>query len=68
LQPFSHGSAQAEESLQIEREKYDLGKKSITNVLDARSALVDSQTNYYRALADYNTALAQFRLAVGERQ
>jgi len=24
--------------------------------------------NYYRALADYNTALAQFRLAVGETQ
>jgi len=46
LRPFSHGSAQAEESLQIEREKYDLGKKSITNVLDARSALLDSQTNY----------------------
>ena len=68
MRPFSHGSEQAEESLRIEREKYDLGKKSITNVLDAQSALLDSQTNYYRALADYNTALAQFRLAVGERR
>jgi outer membrane protein TolC len=56
---------QAEESLRIEREKYDLGRGSITDVLDAQSAMLDSQTNYYRALADYNTALAQLKLAVG---
>ena len=56
---------QAQESLRIEREKYDLGRGSITDVLDAQSALLDSQTNYYRALADYNTALAQLRLAIG---
>jgi outer membrane protein TolC len=59
---------QAKESLRIERSTYDLGKGAIIDVLDAQSALLDSQTNYYRALADYNTALAQFRLAVGERQ
>jgi len=52
LRPFSHGNGQAEESPRIEREKYDLGKGSITDVLDAQSALLDSQTNYYRALAD----------------
>lgn len=56
---------QAKESLRIEREKYDLGKGAITDVLDAQSALLDSQTNYYRALADYNVALAQLRLATG---
>jgi len=56
---------QADESLRIERQKYELGKGSITDVLDAQSALLDSQTNYYRALADYNTALAQYRLATG---
>ena len=59
--------ASADESLRIEREKYDVGKGSITDVLDAQSALLDSQTNYYRAMADYNTALAQVRLAVGEQ-
>ncbi len=58
---------QAKESLRIEREKYDLGKGTIVDVLDAQSALLNSQTNYYRALADYNTALAQFRFAVGEK-
>ncbi|MFO8013575.1 MAG: TolC family protein [Phycisphaerae bacterium] len=57
---------QAKESLRIEREKYELAKGAIVDVLDAQSALLDSQMNYYRALADYNTALAQFRLAVGE--
>jgi len=57
----------ADESLRIEREKYNIGKGSITDVLDAQSALLDSQTNYYRAMADYNTALAQVRLAVGEQ-
>lgn len=56
---------QARESLRIEREKYDLGKGSITDVLDAQSALLDSQTTYYRALADHNVAWAQLRLAMG---
>ncbi len=58
---------QAEESLRIERQKHELGKGSITDVLDAQSALLETQTQYYRALADHNTALAQFRLAVGEQ-
>ncbi len=58
---------QADESLRIEREKYDLGKGAIVDVLDAQSALLDSQTNYYRALAEYHTAAAQLHLAVGEQ-
>jgi len=57
---------EAKESLRIEREKYELGRGSITDVLDAQSALLDAQTAYYRALADYNTAVAELRLAVGE--
>lgn len=57
---------QAQESLRIERERYDLGKGAIVDVLDAQSALLDSQTNYSRALAGYNIALAQLRLAMGQ--
>ena len=57
---------QAKESSRIEREKYDQGKGAIVDVLDAQSAMLESQENYYRALAGYNTALAQFRLAAGE--
>ena len=55
----------AKESLKIERKKYELGKGSITNVLDAQSALLITQTVYYRALSDYNTAVAQWHLAIG---
>ena len=58
---------QAKESLRIEQEKYALGKGSITDVLDAESALLEAQTSYYRALADYHTAIAQLRLAPGEK-
>jgi len=64
---YERALTSADESLRIEREKYNIGKGSITDVLDAQSALLDSQTNYYRAMADYNTALAQVRLAVGEQ-
>jgi outer membrane protein TolC len=57
---------QARESLRIEREKYDLGKGSVTDVLDAQAALLESQMTYYRALADHETALAQLKLSTGE--
>ncbi len=57
---------QSKETLRIEREKYDQGKGSITDVLDAQSAMLNSQTNYYQALADFHTAVAQMHLATGE--
>ena len=41
----------------------------IAKVLDAQSALVSSQTNYYyRALADYNVAQAQLNLVIGAQK
>ncbi len=58
---------QADESLRIEREKYELGKGAIVDVLDAQAALLESQTSFYRASADYNIAVAQLHLAVGEK-
>ena len=66
LEALGKTSQQAEESLRIEREKYELGKGSITEVLDAQTALLDSQTSICRALADYHTAQAQMALARGE--
>ncbi len=57
---------QAKESLRIEREKYDLGKGAIIDVLDAQAALLDAQTSFYRAMADLHVAIALWRLAVGE--
>lgn len=59
---------QSKESFRIEQEKYDLGKGTITDVLDAQSAMLDAETNYYRALAEYNIAVAQLGLATGEKR
>ncbi len=56
---------QAKESLRIERERYTYGKGSVTDVLDAQSAFLNAQMNYYRSLADYKTAQAQYQLATG---
>ena len=56
---------QARESLRIESLKYDLGSGTITDVLDAQASQLVTETNYYRALADYRTALARLRLVVG---
>jgi outer membrane protein len=56
---------QARESLRIETLKYNLGAGAITDVLDAQTALLLTETTYYRALADFRTALARLKLAVG---
>ncbi len=58
--------AQAKESLRIEQQKYNLGKGAIVDVLDAQAALLESETTYYRSLAEYHTAVAQLKLAIGE--
>jgi outer membrane protein len=59
---------QAEEGYGIEQDKYDFGKGTIVDVLDAQSALLEAQSTYYRALADHEIAKAQIRLATGGRQ
>lgn len=59
---------QARESLRIEQKRYELGKGTIVDVLDAQTALLDSETNYFQALADFHTARAQLKLATGEEQ
>jgi outer membrane protein TolC len=56
---------QARESLRIETLKYNLASGTVTDVLDAQAAQLVTETNYYRALADFRTALAKLRLAVG---
>ncbi len=66
IRATAKASEQAEESLRIERQRYELGRGSITDVLDAQSALLEAQTSHYRSLADYRTALALLVLAVGE--
>ncbi len=59
---------QAKESFRIETQRYDLGKGSITDVLDAQSAMLEAETSYYRVLTEYNLAIAQLGLATGEKR
>ncbi|OPY91567.1 MAG: Outer membrane protein TolC precursor [Syntrophaceae bacterium PtaU1.Bin231] len=56
---------QARESLRIETLKYDLGKGSITDVLDAHAALLQAETSYCRACIDYQISRARLKLATG---
>lgn len=66
VQAIRESISQARESLRIEQLKYNLGKGAIVDVLDAQNALLESETTYYRALAELHTALAQLKLVVGE--
>jgi outer membrane protein TolC len=66
VQTSEQAVGQAEESFRIMKEKYDLGKGTMTDVLDAQTALVTAQTSYARALADLAVAGARRKLAVGE--
>lgn len=66
VQTSEQAVIQAEESFRIIKEKYDLGKGTLTDLLDAQAALVAAQTSHARALADLAVADARRRLAVGE--
>ncbi len=66
LEAIRKSIEQARESLRIEQQKYDLGRGAIVDVLDAQAALLDTETTYYRVLAELQTALAQLKLAMGE--
>ena len=66
VQTAQQAIGQAEESFRIMKEKYDLGKGTMTDVLDAQTALVTTQTGHARALADLAVADARRKLAVGE--
>lgn len=59
---------QAGESLRIQQMKYGLGSGSILDVLDAQSALLQSETNYTRARVDARIAVARLQLVSGEKE
>ncbi|KJS03582.1 MAG: hypothetical protein VR65_01090 [Desulfobulbaceae bacterium BRH_c16a] len=59
---------QAGESLRIEQMKYSLSSGSILDVLDAQSALLQSETNYTRVRVDSRIAMARLKLATGEKE
>jgi outer membrane protein TolC len=56
---------QAQEAYQIEQEKFLLGKGTMVEVLDAQSALLEAESNYFSALSDLQISSAQLDLALG---
>ncbi|MFO7534243.1 MAG: TolC family protein [Kiritimatiellia bacterium] len=63
---LSQSVEQARESFRLIKEKYDLGKGTLTDVLDAQSAQVLQETAQARAFADLVLADARRKLAVGD--
>ena len=59
---------QATEVQRIQNETYRLGKATMTDLLDAQTAVLNAQTNYYSAIAEFKTAQAQLNLAVGREE
>ncbi len=55
----------AREALRVEQLKTQVGRGIVEDLLDAQAAELQAQTNYTRALADYNTALVARRKAIG---
>jgi outer membrane protein TolC len=55
----------AEESLRLARERYEVGAGTITDMLDAQTALARAQASQVEADWDYFTARAQFQRATG---
>jgi outer membrane protein len=55
-----------EETLRIELLKFETGAGTSTDVIDAQTALLRAETDYYQAVFDNNIALASLRKAIGD--
>jgi outer membrane protein len=55
----------AREALRVERLKYETGGGTTTDVIDAQTALLRTETDYYQAQYDRETSLASLRKAMG---
>lgn len=58
----------AKESLRVEVLKYDTGAGMSTDVIDARTALLRAEAEYYQAVFDRATATAYLKKATGEEE
>ncbi len=56
---------QAREALRLARERFSAGAGTQLEVLDARVSLTQAQTTALQAVADYNSALAEFDRVTG---
>lgn len=58
----------AQENLRIERLKFEAGGGTSTEVIDAQTALLRAETDYYQALFDKRLAAAALMRATGEER
>ncbi|RLD18643.1 MAG: hypothetical protein DRI36_00895 [Caldiserica bacterium] len=56
----------ARENYEIAKERYELGLMSDIEVRDAQFALTQAETEFYKAIFDYRTAIIELEKAVGE--
>ncbi len=56
----------AKENVRVETLKYDTGAGTSTDVIDAQTALLRAETDYYQAIFDREAAFAYLKKAVGE--
>ena len=57
---------QAKQQVEVLLSSYEAGKSEFLTVIDAERTLRDSQMEYYKSLAEYEMALSDLRLAVGD--
>ncbi len=57
---------QGEENLRINKDRYQAQVGTATDVIDAQTLLTQTKTEYYRALFDYQVAVARVRKSLGE--
>ncbi len=57
---------QGEENLRINKDRYMEQVGTATNVVDAQTLLTQTKTEYYRAVFDYQVAVARIKKALGE--
>ncbi|HEY6873425.1 MAG TPA: TolC family protein [Geobacteraceae bacterium] len=57
---------QGEENLRINKDRYQSQVGTATDVIDAQTLLTQTKTEYFRALFDYQVAVARVRKSLGE--
>lgn len=57
---------QGEENLRINKTRYQEQVGTATDVIDAQTLLTRTRSEYYRALFDYEVALARIKRSAGE--
>jgi outer membrane protein TolC len=66
IQVTRDAASQAQENLRINKERYDEGIGTATEVLDAVTLLTTAEANYVRSVYDYSKAEAATHYAAGE--